>query len=57
MQDLAQFRLFADVVYDDKGGMSKADDEFDAESLRSYSVNVFADMIENSPISTREYYN
>ncbi|KAJ6581652.1 hypothetical protein B0H19DRAFT_515185 [Mycena capillaripes] len=53
-QDLAHFRLFADVVYDGKGQkrVFKADDG--EESLRSYSINVFADMIEQARPSTRE---
>ncbi|KAJ7879962.1 hypothetical protein B0H14DRAFT_2708050 [Mycena olivaceomarginata] len=44
---LPYFRLFADVVYNGKGG---TDDEEvgQLESLRSYSIGVFAEMIELS---------
>ncbi|KAJ7781987.1 hypothetical protein DFH07DRAFT_1055498 [Mycena maculata] len=43
--DVAHFRLFADVVYDGKGGMTVEKEE-DGEELSSYSINVFSDMIE-----------
>ncbi|KAJ7504271.1 hypothetical protein B0H11DRAFT_1981449 [Mycena galericulata] len=52
--DLAHFRLFSDVVYDGKGQMNVHKDEDGDDSLSSYSINVFANMIEHSRTSTRE---
>ncbi|KAJ7224139.1 hypothetical protein GGX14DRAFT_557030 [Mycena pura] len=47
MQDLAYLRLFSDVMYDNKGltTVQKDDEE---ESLHSYSVNIFANMIQHA---------
>ena len=38
--DLAHFKLFADMVYDGKGQNTGGD-----ESLRSYSINIFLQMV------------
>ncbi|KAF7356478.1 hypothetical protein MVEN_00980900 [Mycena venus] len=46
--DLAHFRLFADVEWDGKGQTEERKADEGDESLRSYSVNVFAEMVEFS---------
>ncbi|KAJ7654499.1 hypothetical protein DFH06DRAFT_516006 [Mycena polygramma] len=46
-EDLVNFRLFADVVYDGKGEKVVFKAEDPDESLRSFSINVFAEMIEH----------
>ncbi|KAJ7648212.1 hypothetical protein DFH06DRAFT_1423677 [Mycena polygramma] len=47
-QDLARFRLFADVVYDGKGETAVQKDD-GCECYRAYSLDILARMIEHSP--------
>ncbi|KAF7348450.1 hypothetical protein MVEN_01362000 [Mycena venus] len=49
--DLAHFRLFADVEYDGKGQTTGRKTDEGDESLRSYSIEIFAKMIEFSRAS------
>ncbi|KAJ6498341.1 hypothetical protein DFH09DRAFT_1336687 [Mycena vulgaris] len=48
-QDLGYFRLFSEVVYDGKG-QKTVEKEDGEDTLRSYSINVFANMVEHSRI-------
>jgi hypothetical protein len=45
-QDLRHFRLFADVVYDGKGLEADVEKDEGDPCLRSYSINVFANMVD-----------
>ncbi|KAJ7696541.1 hypothetical protein B0H17DRAFT_401316 [Mycena rosella] len=46
-QDLRHFRLFSEVVFDGKGHQTVEKEE-DSDSLRSYSINVFANTVEHA---------